>query len=118
LSGKVYALNHLKFENDFAAGSFPSSLRKTWLSTVYSMRPVRLQGEYANSTLDNVHLLAGAQKDSTIQAYYVQGSWFVTGEKRFIEKIAEPLASPSQSASGERWSWRFGTMWRKTWIRT
>jgi hypothetical protein len=82
------------------------------------MRPVRLQGEYANSTLDNAHLLAGAQKDSTIQAYYVQGSWFVTGEKRFIEKIAEPLASPSQSASGERWSLRFGTMWRKTWIRT
>src|SRR5688500_15130282 len=74
LSGKVYALNHLKFENDFAAGNFLNSLRETWLSTAYSMRPVRLQGEYANSTLDNAHLLAGAQKDSTIQAYYVQGS--------------------------------------------
>ena len=32
LTGRIYGLN-FKFENDFAAGSFPDSLRENWLST-------------------------------------------------------------------------------------
>jgi phosphate-selective porin OprO/OprP len=32
LTGRIYRLN-FKFENDFAAGDFPGSIRETWLST-------------------------------------------------------------------------------------
>jgi phosphate-selective porin OprO/OprP len=60
----------------------------------YSMGPVTLQGEYANSTLGNTHLLAGAQKDSTVQAYYVQGSWLVTGEKTLYRKDRGAFGKP------------------------
>ena len=60
----------------------------------YSMGPVTLQGEYANAQLDNTHLLAEAQKDSMIQAYYVQGSWFVTGEKTPYRKDRGAFGKP------------------------
>ena len=32
LTGRMYGLN-FKFENDFAAGAFPGSIRETWIST-------------------------------------------------------------------------------------
>ena len=58
-----------------------------------------LQGEYVNSTLDNTHLVSGKQKNSTIQSYYVQGSWFVTGERTVYRKERGLWAS--QSLRGE-----------------
>lgn len=60
----------------------------------YAIGPVTLQGEYVNATLDNTHLVAGAQKNSTIQAYYVQASWFVTGEKSIYRKERGAFGKP------------------------
>ena len=51
------------------------------VETAYAIGPVTLQAEYARVKLDNTHLIAGAQQDSDVQAYYLQASWFVTGEK-------------------------------------
>ncbi|HEX7234271.1 MAG TPA: porin, partial [Nitrosospira sp.] len=60
----------------------------------YSLGPVTLQGEYANSRLDNTHVIGGAQKDSTVQAYYVQASWFVTGERSIYRKERGAFGKP------------------------
>jgi phosphate-selective porin OprO and OprP len=60
----------------------------------YAMGPVTLQGEYANARLDNTHLVAGSQKDSTVQAYYVQASWFVTGERALYRKDRGTFGKP------------------------
>lgn len=60
----------------------------------YSLGPVTLQGEYANSRLDNTHVVAGVQKDSTVQAYYVQASWFVTGERSIYRKERGAFGKP------------------------
>jgi phosphate-selective porin OprO and OprP len=60
----------------------------------YAMGPLTLQGEYANSRLDNSHLVAGAQKDSTVQAYYIQASWFVTGERALYRKDRGTFGKP------------------------
>lgn len=64
------------------------------VEAAYSIGPVTLQGEYANSRLDNTHLVGGMQKDSTIQAYYVQGSWFVTGERSIYRKERGAFGKP------------------------
>ena len=61
----------------------------------YALGPVTVQGEYANSRLDNTHLVAGAQKDSTIQAYYVQASWFVSGERSIYRKERGAFGKPN-----------------------
>lgn len=42
--------------------------------------PVTLQAELARAALDNTHL-DGAPADSMVLAYYVQASWFITGER-------------------------------------
>lgn len=63
----------------------------------YSLGPVTFQGEYAAVKLDNTHLLAGAQKDSHVQAYYVQASWFVTGERAIYRKERGAFGKPKPS---------------------
>ena len=60
----------------------------------YAMGPATVQGEYANVRLDNTHLIAGAQKNSTVQAYYVQASWFVTGESALYRKDRGTFGKP------------------------
>lgn len=60
----------------------------------YAIGPLTLQGEYANSKLDNTHLVAGVQRDSTIQAYYAQASWFVTGERAIYRKDRGAFGKP------------------------
>ena len=64
------------------------------LEAAYALGPVTLQGEYVNSTLDDTHLVSGGQKDSAIQSYYVQGSWFVTGERTIYRKERGALGKP------------------------
>ncbi|WP_090369624.1 OprO/OprP family phosphate-selective porin [Nitrosospira sp. Nl5] len=79
------------------AGGGPSGAdsQTTWeVEAAYSIGPVTLQGEYANSRLDNTHLVAGGQKDSTIQAYYVQAGWFVTGERSIYRKERGAFGKP------------------------
>lgn len=60
----------------------------------YAIGPVTLQGEYANSKLDNTHLAGGAQRDSDVQAYYIQSSWFVTGERTIYRKDRGAFGKP------------------------
>ena len=60
----------------------------------YAMGPATVQGEYANVRLDNTHLMGGAQKNSTVQAYYVQASWFVTGESALYRKDRGTFGKP------------------------
>ena len=75
-----------------AAGS---STQTTFAAeAAWALGPVTVQGEYANSRLDNTHMVGGAQKDSTVQAYYVQASWFVTGEKALYRKERGTFGKP------------------------
>jgi phosphate-selective porin OprO/OprP len=67
------------------------------LEAAYALGPVTLQAEYAAVKLDNTHLLAGAQRDSHLQAYYVQASWFVTGERTTYEKEIGAFRKPKPS---------------------
>lgn len=60
----------------------------------YSIGPVTLQGEYASSRLDNTHAVGGLSRGSTVQAYYVQGSWFVTGEKTIYRRDRGAFGKP------------------------
>ncbi|GKS69929.1 phosphate-selective porin OprO and OprP [Nitrosomonas sp. PY1] len=53
----------------------------------YAFKSLTLQSEYAISKLDNTHqTTTGALKDSLIHAYYVQASWFLTGEQTIYSK--------------------------------
>ena len=67
------------------------------MEAAYALGPVTLQAEYAAVKLDNTHLLAGAQKDSHVQAYYVQASWFVTGERTIYRKERGAFGKPQPS---------------------
>ena len=78
-----------------SAGSSVENSQTTFAAEVaYALGPVTLQGEYANSKLDNTHLAGGTQKDSHIQAYYVQASWFVTGERTIYRKDRGAFGKP------------------------
>lgn len=84
-----------------SAGLSSHSSQSTFAAeAAYGIGPVALQGEYVNSTLDDTHLVSGIQKNSTIQAYYVQGSWFVTGEKAIYRKERGALGKPKP---GGKW---------------
>jgi phosphate-selective porin OprO/OprP len=76
-----------------------SSTQMTFAAeAAYAIGSVTVQGEYANSRLDNTHLVGGAQKDSTVQAYYVQASWFVTGEKALYRKDRGTFGKPKPTS--------------------
>jgi phosphate-selective porin OprO/OprP len=78
-----------------AMGPSNDRTQSTWaLEAAYSLGPVTLQGEYAGVKLDNTHLFAGGQKDSHIQAYYIQASWFVTGERTIYRKERGAFGKP------------------------
>ncbi|WP_292920479.1 porin [Nitrosomonas sp.] len=62
--------------------------------TAYSVGPLTLQGEYAITKLDNTHQTAGSNRDSTIQAFYLQASWFVTGETAVYKKDRGAFGKP------------------------
>ncbi|MBX3616549.1 MAG: porin [Nitrosomonas sp.] len=62
--------------------------------TAYAIGPLTLQGEYALSRLDNTHLAGGHPHDSTIQAFYTQASWFLTGETAVYRKDRGAFGKP------------------------
>ena len=68
--------------------------------TAYSFGPLTLQGEYAVTRLDNTHQTAGNSRDSTIHAFYVQASWFVTGETAVYRKDRGAFGKPQPNG---RW---------------
>ncbi|MBA3755774.1 MAG: porin [Nitrosomonas sp.] len=63
----------------------------------YAIGPLTLQGEYALSRLDNTHQVNGNLRNSTIQAFYVQASWFVTGEHAVYRKDRGAFGKPQPS---------------------
>ncbi len=79
-----------------AAIGAPNSNSQSTFSAeaAYSIGPLTLQGEYAVSRLDNTHRFHGNLRGSTIQAYYVQASWFVTGERVVYKKDRGAFAKP------------------------
>jgi phosphate-selective porin OprO/OprP len=78
-----------------SAGPSDKNSQSTFAAeAAYALGPVTLQGEYANSTLDDTHLVAGVPKKSTIQAFYVQASWFVTGERTIYRKERGAFGKP------------------------
>lgn len=63
----------------------------------YAIGPLTLQGEYALSRLNNTHQVSGSLRNSTIHAYYVQASWFVTGEHAVYRKDRGAFGKPQPS---------------------
>lgn len=63
----------------------------------YAIGPLTLQGEYALSRLNNTHQVNGNLRNSTIQAFYVQTSWFVTGEHAVYRKDRGAFGKPQPS---------------------
>lgn len=66
----------------------------------YAIGPLTLQGEYAIAGLDNTHQVNGRSRNSTIQAFYVQASWFVTGETVVYRKDRGAFGKPQP---GSKW---------------
>ncbi len=60
-----------------------------------SFGPATLQFEYAQATLDDTHLNASlTPADSDVTAYYLQGSWFVTGESKVYKMDRGAFGAP------------------------
>lgn len=66
------------------------------VETAYSIGSVTLQGEYATVKLDNTHLVSDVQQGSDVRAYYLQASWFVTGEKVSYQKDRGAFRKPKK----------------------
>lgn len=60
----------------------------------YAIGPLTLQGEYTISRLDNTHQVSGNLRNSTIHAYYLQASWFITGERAVYRKDRGAFGKP------------------------
>lgn len=64
----------------------------------YAMGSLTLQGEFALARLDNTHQIDGDNRDSTIQAFYSQVSWFITGETAVYRKDRGAFGKPQPKA--------------------
>lgn len=81
------------------AGANPGTPNSNSQSTfsaeaAYAFKALTLQGEYAIAHLDNTHQVNGNTKDSTIHAFYIQASWFVTGENAVYKKDRGTFGKP------------------------
>lgn len=85
LAGSGFGAPHSNSQSTFSA------------EAAYSIRSLTLQGEYALSKLDNTHQAGGSLKNSTIQAFYVQASWFITGENAVYRKDRGAFGKPLPS---------------------
>ena len=68
-----------------------------------SFGPFTVQAEYAQSDLDATHGTAPNPVDSEVVAYYLQGSWFVTGESKSYKKDRGAFGSPKPAGAGGAW---------------
>jgi len=82
IAGAAFGAPHSNSQSTFSA------------EAAYSIGPFTLQGEYAVSRLDNTHRIHGNLRGSIIHAYYVQASWFVTGEHVVYKKDRGAFAKP------------------------
>ena len=85
LAGAAFGAPHSNSQSTFSA------------EAAYSIGSLTLQGEYALSKLDNTHQAGGNLKNSTIQAFYVQASWFLTGENAVYRKDRGAFGKPLPS---------------------
>lgn len=68
-----------------------------------SLGPVTLQAEVAQATLDNTHLRGGAPADSDVLAYYLQASWFITGERAPYKIDRGAFGKPKPAGENGAW---------------
>lgn len=71
-----------------------------------SFGPITLQTEYATASLDNTHFDINdpsKQLDSDVDAFYVMGSWFVTGETAVYKKDRGAFGKPKPASDGGAW---------------
>jgi len=85
-----------------ASGSASGSHNQSTIAAelAYSINSLTLQSEYALARLDHTHSVSHEAKDSTIQAFYLQGSWFVTGEHAVYKKDRGAFGKPKPTG---RW---------------
>lgn len=72
----------------------PGVQATTALELAGSIGPVTLQGEYARANYSNAYTFGGTSQTATVQAYYAQASWFVTGESKQYKKDRGAFGSP------------------------
>ncbi|SFW15369.1 OprO/OprP family phosphate-selective porin [Nitrosovibrio sp. Nv17] len=78
-----------------SAGSSGGGDQSTFgAEAAYALGPVTLQGEYVSSRLEHTHATGGMPRNSTVQAYYVQASWFATGERSIYSKERGAFGKP------------------------
>jgi phosphate-selective porin OprO and OprP len=79
-----------------------------------SFGPVTLQAEYAMATLERTHLTAsGAAGDSDVSAWYLQASWFVTGERTVYKKDRAAFGKP-KAPLGSAGAWELALRYEMT----
>jgi phosphate-selective porin OprO/OprP len=74
----------VNFGNAGGAGGVPidaASQSTIAAEAAGSWGPVTLQAEYAQAVLDGTHISGTGAADSNVVAYYLQASWFLTGER-------------------------------------
>lgn len=74
------------------------------LEAAYAFGPVTLQAEYAMAKLDNTHMVGSVQTDSDVNAFYLQASWFITGEMTKYSKDRGAFGKP-KSFNNESGAW-------------
>lgn len=88
-----------------AALGAPHHNSQTTFSTeaAYAFKSFTLQGEYAIAKLDNTHRSNDIIKDSLVQAYYVQASWFLTGEQVVYRRDRGAFGKPLPANKWGAW---------------
>ena len=64
-----------------------------------SFGPFTAQAEYAKASLEDALGTAASPRDADVTAYYVQGSYFVTGEKKVYKKDRGAFGAPKPTNS-------------------
>ena len=80
-----------------ATGSPDGAQKTVALELAGAFGPFTAQAEAAKATLGNAYLangVAGAFADATVDAYYLQASWFITGERAIYKKDRAALGKP------------------------
>jgi phosphate-selective porin OprO/OprP len=68
-----------------------------------SFGPITLQAEYAKATLEDAFVDGVEEEDADVTAYYVQASWFMTGEKKVYKKDRGAFGSPKPNGAYGAW---------------
>lgn len=61
------------------------------------------QAEYATATLEDAYLEGANEQDADVDAWYLQASWFITGEKKPYKKDRGAFGSPKPTNAYGAW---------------